>query len=67
MAVDEGFQRTSEANRTNLISNLSLPVVLFELKDFNIFYTSFEVTEMLREKSLLEKDLKLTCDLIYGY
>ena len=53
MAIEKGFERTSEANLTN-----------FEFKDFNIFSTSSEVTKILREKSLSENDLQLTSDLI---
>ena len=62
MAIDQGFERTSEANLTNLISNLSLPATFFEFKDFNIFSTSPEVTKILREQSFSEKDLELTSD-----
>ena len=38
MAIDKGFERTSDANLTNLIGNLSVPVAFFEFKDLNIFY-----------------------------
>ena len=64
MAIDKGFERTSEVNLTTLIGNLSVPAAPFEFKDFNIFSTSSEVTKILREKSLSEQDLELTCDLI---
>ena len=64
MAIDKGFERTSEANLTNLIGNLSVPAAFFEFKDFNIFSTSSEVTKILREKSLSEKDLEIPSDLI---
>ena len=68
MTMDKGFERTSEANLTNLIGNLSVPTVFFfcfffEFKDFNIFSTSSEVTKILREKSLSEQDLELTSHL----
>ena len=66
MAIDKGFKRISEANLTNLIGNLSVPAAFFEFKDFNIFSTSSEVTQTLREKSLSEQDSKLTSDLISG-
>ena len=59
MAIDKGFERTSKANLTNLIGNLSVPATFFEFKDFNIFSTSSEVTKILREKSLSEQDLEL--------
>ena len=64
MAIDKDFERTSEANLTNLIDNLSVPAAFFEFKNFNIFSTSSRVTRILREKSLSEKDLELTSDLI---
>ena len=59
MAIDKGFERTSEANLTNLIGNLSVPTAFFEFKYFNIFSTSSEVTRILREKSLSDKIWKL--------
>ena len=64
MAIDKGFERTSEVNLTNLIDNLSVPADFFEFKDFNIFSTSSEVTKILRGKSLSEQDLELTSDFI---
>ena len=64
MAIDKGFERTSEANLTKLIGNLSVPAAFFEFKDFHIFSTSSEVIRILGEKSLSEKDLELTSDLI---
>ena len=64
MAIDKGFERTSEANLTNLIDNLSVPADFFEFKDFNIFYTSSEVTKKLREKSLSEQGLELNSNFI---
>ena len=59
MARHKGFERTSEANLTNLIGNLSVPVPFFEFKGFNNFSTSSEVTKILREKSLSEQNLEL--------
>ena len=64
MAIDKGFERTSEANLTYLIGNLSVPAAFFEFKAFNNFSTSSEVTRILRDKSLSEKDLELTSDFI---
>ena len=64
MAIDKGFERTSGANLTNSIGNLSLPAAFFEFKDFNIFSTSSEVTKILREKSLSQKDLEITSHFI---
>ena len=43
----KGFERTSEANLTNLIDNLSVPAAFFEFKGFNISFTSSEVTRIL--------------------
>ena len=51
----KGFEKTSEANWTNLIGNLSVPATFFEFKDFKIFSTSSEVTKILGKKSLSEK------------
>ena len=62
MAIDKGFDRPSEANLTNLVGNLSVPAAVSEFKNLNIFSTSSEVTRILREKSLSEKDLEF-----YGY
>ena len=39
MAIDEGFERTSGANLTNLIGNLSVPDDFFEINDFKTFST----------------------------
>ena len=64
MAIDKAFERTAEADLTNLIGNLSGPAAFCEFKDFNSFSTSSEVTKILREKSLSEQDLELTSDLI---
>ena len=64
MAIDKGFERTLEANLTNLIGNLSAPASFFEFNYFNIFSNSSEVIKILREKSLSEQDFELTSDLI---
>ena len=64
MVIDKGFERTSGANLTNLIGNLSVPVAFFEFKDFNIFSTASEIIKILREKPLSEKDVELTSDFI---
>ena len=64
MAIDKGFERTSEANLTNLIGDQPVPAASFKFKDFDIFSTSSKVTKILREKSLSEQDLELTSDLI---
>ena len=65
MAIDKGFERTSEANLTDLIGNLFAPAAFFKFKDFNIFpFTLSKVTKKLREKSRTEQDLELTADLI---
>ena len=58
MAIDKGFERTSEANLTNLIGNLSVPAAFYEFKVFKISSTSSEVTRIIRKKSL--SDLELT-------
>ena len=60
----KGFERTLEANLTNLIGNLSVPASFFEFNYFNIFSNSSEVTKILREKSLSDQDFELTSDLI---
>ena len=64
MVIDKGFERTLEANLTNLIGNLSVPASFFEFNYFNIFSNSSEVTKILREKSLSDQDFELTSDLI---
>ena len=64
MVIDKGFERTLEANLTNLIGNLSVPAAFFEFNYFNIFSNSSEVTKILREKSLSDQDFELTSDLI---
>ena len=64
MAIDKGFERTLEANLTNLIGNLSVPASFSEFNYFNIFSNSSEVIKILREKSLSEQDFELTSDLI---
>ena len=64
MAIDKGFERTSEANLSNLIGNLFAPADFFEIKYFNIFSASSEVTKIFRGKSVSEQDLELTSDLI---
>ena len=64
MAIDKGFERTLEANLTNLIGNLSAPASFFEFNYFNIFSNSSEVIKILREKLLSEQDFELTSDLI---
>ena len=60
----KGFERTLEANLTNLIGNLSVPASFSEFNYFNIFSNSSEVIKILREKSLSEQDFELTSDLI---
>ena len=45
MAVDKGFERTSEANLTNVTGNLCVPTAFFEFKDFNSFSTSPKLLE----------------------
>ena len=60
MAIDKGFERTSEANLTNLIGNLSVPAAFYEFKGFKISSASSEVTRIIRKISLSEKDLELT-------
>ena len=63
--VAQGFERTSEANLTNLIDNLSVTASFFEFETFNNFSTSSEITtKILREKPLSEQDLEFTSDLI---
>ena len=37
MAIDKGFERTSEANLTNLIDNLSVPAAFLSLKILKFF------------------------------
>ena len=64
MAIHKGFERTSEANLTNLIGNLSVPAALLSLKILTFFLPSSEVTKILREKSPSEQDLELNYDLI---
>ena len=59
MAIDKCLERTSEASLTNLIDNLSVPAAFFEFKDFSSFSTSSEVTRILRQKSLSEKNWDL--------
>ena len=62
--IAKGFERTLEANLTNLIGNLSVPASFFEFNYFNIFSNSSEVIKILREKLLSEQDFELTSDLI---
>ena len=64
MAIHKGFERTSEANLTNLIGNLSVPAALLSLKILTFFLPSSAVTKILREKSPSEQDLELNYDLI---
>ena len=64
MSIDKGFERTSEANLTNLIGNLSVPAAFLGFKDFKIFSTSSQVTKILREKSLSEQDFEIPSYLI---
>ena len=45
MAIDKGFERTSEANLTNLIGNLSVPATFLSSKILTFFLIHLKLLE----------------------
>ena len=67
MTVDKGFERTSEANLTNLIENLCVPAAFLSLNILTFFLLHLELLEYCERSHYQNKIWNLPLIWFYGY